>query len=139
VPVLGAAGLSLSLASGASAAIAAPTAHALTRAPVNHEISLGEEDISGVSLATFYVADKENVAPSQPRIRLAGGGCGCAGCAGCGGCGGCWTGTYYSSSVIGGPAPAYDTAAPYYEPGYGPRHSHRHKHAAKRTHPPKKS
>ena len=88
VPLLGAAGLSLSLASGAPAATAGPTAH---------EITLGEEEISDVSLATFYVFDRENVGPSQPGVQLVHRGCGgcrgCRGCRGChrgcGGCGGC--------------------------------------------------
>src|SRR6478736_2927753 len=76
VPLLGAAGLSLSLASGAPAATAGPTAH---------EITLGEEEISDVSLATFYVFDRENVGPSQPGVQLVHRGCG--GChRGCGGC-----------------------------------------------------
>ena len=51
VPLLGAARLSLSMVSGAPAATVGPTAH---------EITLGEEEISDVSLATFYVFDKEN-------------------------------------------------------------------------------
>jgi hypothetical protein len=76
VPLLTAAGLSLSLASGAPAAAVGPAAH---------EITLGEEEISDVSLATFYVFDKEN--PRTPGLQLARGG-------GCGGCGGggywCW-------------------------------------------------
>jgi hypothetical protein len=78
VPLLGAAGLSLSLASGAPAATVGPAAH---------EITLGEEEISDVTLATFYVFDKEN--PRTPGLQLAkgGGGCGC-GCGGRGGCGG---------------------------------------------------
>ena len=89
VPLLGAAGLSLSLASGAPAATAGPTAH---------EITLGEEEISDVSLATFYVFDRENVGPSQPGVQLVHRGCGgchrgCGGChRGCGGCGGCGCG-----------------------------------------------
>ena len=59
VPVLGAAGLSLSLAGGASAA-GAQVADALThKAVVSHEITLGEEEIADVSLATFYVFTKE--------------------------------------------------------------------------------
>ena len=60
VPVLGAAGLSLTLASGASAATEAPVADVLTHnAGVSHEITLSEEEISDVSLATFYVFDKK--------------------------------------------------------------------------------
>ena len=98
VPLLGAAGLSLSMVSGSPAATVGPTAH---------EITLGEEEISDVSLATFYVFDKENVGASEPGVQLVGhrgchgchahrgcGGChrGCRGChrgCGCGGCGGC--------------------------------------------------
>jgi hypothetical protein len=66
VPVLGVAGLSLSLASGASAVLAdTPTQN--TR--VSHEITFGEEEISDVSLATFYVFDKENVGTFRPDAR----------------------------------------------------------------------
>ena len=71
VPLLGAAGLSLSLASGASAIPVGPAG----------DITLGEEEISDVSLATFYVFDKEN--PSTPGLQLVRhGGChrGCHGC-----------------------------------------------------------
>ena len=93
VPLLGAAGLSLSLASGASAATEVPVTDAPTQdTGVSHEIFLGEEEISDVSLATFYVFDKENPQTSWPRVQLAhgcgggGGGCGCGG-GGHGGCG----------------------------------------------------
>jgi hypothetical protein len=58
VPVLSAAGLSLSLASGASAAISRPAADMPTpKTGISHEITLCEEEISDVSLATFYVFD----------------------------------------------------------------------------------
>ena len=86
VPLLGAAGLSLSLASGAPAATVGPAAH---------EITLGEEEISDVTLATFYVFDKENSQTYRPLLQLTRcggcGGCGGRGCGGCGGrgCGGC--------------------------------------------------
>src|SRR5277367_4778411 len=91
VPVLSVAGLSLSLASGASGGPAAnmPT----QKAQASHEIVLAEEEISDVSLATFYVFDKENIGSFQPGVQLArggggGGGCGCGGGGrGCG-CGG---------------------------------------------------
>ena len=53
---------------------------------------LDDEEISDVSLATFYLFDKENPGNSQPGVQLAfRGGCGCGhGCGGCGGrgCGG---------------------------------------------------
>src|SRR5262245_62576147 len=79
VPLLGAAGLSLSMASGAPAATVGPV--------LSHEITLGEEEISDVSLATFYVFDKEN--PRADLLRV-GHGHGCGGHGhGCGcGCGG---------------------------------------------------
>jgi hypothetical protein len=64
--LLGAAGLSLSLASGASAATEVPTADTPTQnTAVSHEITFGEEEIADVSLATFYVFDKENVGTSE--------------------------------------------------------------------------
>jgi hypothetical protein len=75
VPLLGAAGLSLTLTSGVSAA-AVPTPNTPGRnAAVSQEITLREDEISDVSLATFHVFDKEN----QTAKRLA---CGCGG----GGC-----------------------------------------------------
>ena len=67
VPVLGAAGLSLSLASGASASTSGPAADVTPQnTSPNHEIFLGDEEISDVSLSTFYVFDKENAA--QPKL-----------------------------------------------------------------------
>ena len=89
LPALGFAGMSLSMASGACAATSEASAN--TSPPSQkHEIFLGEEEISDVSLATFYVFDKENAGlpPLSQRLRLAAGcgaGCGCScGCA-CGG------------------------------------------------------
>ena len=102
MPVLGAAGLSLTLVSAASAATHQPTTEVAARqALVTQEITLAEEDVSGASLATFHVFDKENARrPARgPRFAMGVGGCG--GC-GCGGCGGCWTGTYYTDSVFDG-------------------------------------
>lgn len=79
VPFLGAAGLSLSLVSGISAANAAPAVDASTRNPaVSHEITLGEEEISDVSLATFHVFDKENPGTLRRGIKFGAGGCGCS-------------------------------------------------------------
>jgi hypothetical protein len=109
------------MAGGASAATAPPTANLPSQhIPLSHEIMLGEEEISDVSLGTFYVFDKEDVAPELGNnIQVArgggrggggrgGGGRGCGrggggrGCGGggrgCGGhgCGlggcGCWGG-----------------------------------------------
>src|SRR4029077_18219822 len=90
LPALGFAGVSLSMASGACAATSEASAN--TPPPSrNHEIFLGEEEeISDVSLATFYIFDKENAEPPplRQKLRLAAGGgagcgCGCA-CTGCG-------------------------------------------------------
>jgi hypothetical protein len=66
LPALGAAGLSLALTSGAHAAtdgasVDQPTLNKL----FSQEITLAEEEISDVSLSTFYVFDKEN---AQNRI-----------------------------------------------------------------------
>jgi hypothetical protein len=87
VPVLGAAGLSLSLAGGASAGASGPAAEVTLKNTTQlHEITLAEEEISDVSLATFYVFDKENTGALESGIRLArGGGGGCGGCRGGGG------------------------------------------------------
>ena len=90
LPALGFAGVSLSMASGACASTSEASAN--TPPPSqNHEIFLGgEEEISDVSLSTFYVFDKENAGPPplSQKLRLAAGcgaGCGCScGCA-CGG------------------------------------------------------
>jgi hypothetical protein len=119
VPVLGAAGLSLTLAGAAATGPAA--AHALTQPlPAGHEITLHDEEIADVSLATFHAFDREGAGKKPSRLRLAmGGGCGC-GC-GCGGCGGCWTGNNYTSSVFGG----YVYAPP-------PPRPHRHKRTSER-------
>jgi hypothetical protein len=72
IPILGAAGLSLTMTSGVSAA-AGPTPNTpASNAAVSQEFTLREDEISDVSLATFHVIDKE----SQSSKRLA---CGCGG------------------------------------------------------------
>jgi len=108
LPVLGAAGLSFSLASGASSgpAVNMPTPNT----GVSHEITLAEEEISDVSLATFYVFDKENAGTLRPGVQLVRGGCGggCGGgggCRGCGGGGGCCRGCAGESTTSGLVAP----------------------------------
>ena len=79
VPVLSTAGLSTSLASGASAAIGRPAADLLTpKTGMSHEITLCEEEISDVSLGTFYVFDKEKGGTFRRGLKFAArGGCGC--------------------------------------------------------------
>jgi len=92
LPVFGAAGVSLAVAGGASAT-APTTSGPLQQDPAPHPvITLGEEELSDVSLGTFYVFDKEDIELGQglQLARRGCGGCGCRGCAarGCGGCGG---------------------------------------------------
>ena len=93
LPMLGAAGVSLTMAGGASAAVA-PTANGPLHDPAPPPVFvLDEEEISDVSLATFYVFDRENQSLGE-RIQLAqrcGRGCGGRGCAAarCGGGGRC--------------------------------------------------
>ena len=104
-PALGAAGLSFSLATGISAA-AAPAPDIETQdTGVSHEVTLSEEEISDVSLATFYAFDNENAGTFRRRIKLAQGGCGCGG-GGCGGGGGegcasCAVSTYSGAAPFG--------------------------------------
>ena len=71
MPVLGAAGL-FALASGASAET--PVDASTPSAGVSRQVLLGEEEISDVSLATFYVFDKENAGSLKPGVQLARGG-----------------------------------------------------------------
>jgi hypothetical protein len=95
LPVLGAAGLSLSLASTASAVPGGPAVNLSTSGNGDgNQVFLGEEEIADVSLATFYVFDKEGLgASSGSNVELVRHGChGCHGCGGRGchrGCGGC--------------------------------------------------
>jgi hypothetical protein len=106
VPMAGIAGVSLAVA-GSASALPAPTADVPSQAtPLSHEITLGEEELSDVSLGTFYVFGNENAAPErgvQTAYRGCGGCRGCRGCGrgcrgcggchrGCGGCHGCWGG-----------------------------------------------
>jgi len=105
LPAWGAAGMSLAMAGGASAAVA-PTANVPSQSPTLTPITtLSESEVTDVSLATFYVFDKELGGTSNlgEGLQLAGGcrgggggGCrggggGCragGGCRGGGGCGG---------------------------------------------------
>ena len=92
VPTVGIAGMSLAMAGGASAATTPPTANLSSQhIPLSHEIILGEEEISDVSLGTFYVFDKENAASELGKDMQLAAGRGCGGCGGrgCGGARGC--------------------------------------------------
>lgn len=86
VPALGVAGLTFSLAGSASAATV-PTddlQHKPKFVP-GMMVTLGEEELADVSLATFHLLDQEK---TVSNILLARGCGGCGGCRGCGGCGG---------------------------------------------------
>ena len=87
VKVLGAAGLGLSMAGSASASTV-PSADIpqSSNTSANQRFVLGEEEMADVSLATFYLFDKENVGARGVQLAR---GCGCGGCHGCGGCRGC--------------------------------------------------
>jgi hypothetical protein len=65
--VLGVAG-ALSLAGGASGAAVGPPGDTLT---ANTAVTLQEEEISDVSLSTFYTFDHENVGRRRPGSQLA--------------------------------------------------------------------
>jgi hypothetical protein len=92
LPVMGAAGLTLSLANSAYAMPSSPAAVPTQNTWDKQDLAIGEEEIADVSLATFYVLDKEHDG-SLPGLQLirhgCGGGCGCGGCRHFGGCGGC--------------------------------------------------
>jgi hypothetical protein len=105
VPALGIAGLTFS-AAGSALAAAVPNVdvHQGQSFATGMMITLGEEEISDVSLATFRLLDEDETALSGVLLargcggcRGCGGarGCGCRGCAGCRacrcgvGCGGC--------------------------------------------------
>jgi hypothetical protein len=98
LPVWGAAGMSLAMAGGASAAtVPGETASSQRTPPV---ITLGEEELSDVSLSKFFVFDRENTLSSRlggeqyaqrcrgcrgcAAVRRCGGGCAVARCARCG-------------------------------------------------------
>jgi hypothetical protein len=95
VTVLGVAG-ALSLAGSASRATVGTAGDIPTENTAS--LILGEEEISDVSLATFYVFDNENAGTLRPRLQLAkrtrghGRSAVHRGCGGCGGCGGCASG-----------------------------------------------
>jgi hypothetical protein len=67
VTVLGIAG-ALSLAGSASRAAVGPPDDTLT---ANTAVTLHEEEISDVSLSTFYAFDHENAGARRPGLRLA--------------------------------------------------------------------
>jgi len=97
VKVLGAAGLSFSMV-GSTSASTMPTAgipQSDNTSP-NQRFVLSEEEMTDVSLATFYVFDRENVGGGVQLAR------GCGGCGhGGGGCGGCGIGIGFGGIGFG--------------------------------------
>ena len=88
---------------------------------MSNEITLGEEDISGVTLATFHVFDKE-YGRTNPRVRFAAGGGGCGGCAGCAGC---------ATGTVSGPSTYSIEVNP---PRHATKRAHKHTRTLKRKH-----
>src|SRR6516162_4201475 len=99
MPALGAAGLTFSLAGSASASAvpAADVPQKLNFSP-SQAITLGEEEIADVSLATFHLFDKENNGSALEQMAW---GCRCGGCR-CRGCGGCGCGGFRGCGCGGG-------------------------------------
>jgi hypothetical protein len=97
VKAIGAAGLSFSMVGGASASTM-PTADIpqFDNNSPNQRFVLSEEEMADVSLATFYVFDKENVGGGVQLAR------GCGGCGGCGGGRGCGGGGGFRGCGGGG-------------------------------------
>src|SRR5262249_3414956 len=79
LPAVGAAGVSLALTGGASAAPVPVMDQSSYAYLPGHEVTLGEEEMSDVSLATFYVFDQESRKSITGELQLA---------ARCGRCGG---------------------------------------------------
>jgi hypothetical protein len=125
VPVLSAAGLSLSLASGASAAIGTAADVLTPKTEMSHEITLCEEEISDISLATFYIFDNERAGTSRRGLKLAQG---CGGC-GCGVGGGCVAETQTSTYPVAWPVGRYG-----YPPRYSTKSARKYARATKRRH-----
>jgi len=107
LPAWGAAGMSLAMAGGASAGVAPAADTSAKRTALPSTVTLGEEELSDVSLSKFFVYDREATASSRLGVQYAqrcggrcgggagrcgggagrcGGGCAARGCAGrCGG------------------------------------------------------
>jgi hypothetical protein len=114
MPVLGAAGLSLSLSGGALAAMGVTTPDSV---PLNQEQMLHEEEICDITLSTFHIFDREEGTPWL-RARIAGG-------VGCGACGP----SLYSQPANNGPVSGQSPPAT--------KPTHRQVHTLKRPQVPK--
>ena len=95
-PVLGIAGVSLAIAGSGASAVGSVADMPSQNPTPRGVITLGEEEISDVSLSTFFVFNKENAEAARLGEKVAYRGCrGCRGCRACRacavvrGCGGC--------------------------------------------------
>ena len=108
LPILGAAGASLAMGGGASATVPIANVPSQDNTPLP-VITLDEEEISDVTLATFYVFDKEGFGAPElvEKVARRCGGCGgaraCRGCAAraCRGCAARACGGVQSSEAAG--------------------------------------
>ncbi len=98
-PVVGVVGASVALAGGAYATGVANSSPdvSVRDTTLGPQINLSEEELSDVSLGTFYVFDKESTAEPRQQmavvvVRRCGARCAVAACAGCRGCRGCAVG-----------------------------------------------
>jgi hypothetical protein len=99
VPTLGAAGLSLSLASGPAAAIGGVNPDPATSAPIARQV-MDEEEIFDVRLATFRVFDGESASTPRTRPTIVGAGA-------------CGIGLYYPQNQSVLSEPVYQTPRPF--------------------------
>src|SRR6516225_9454591 len=108
VPVVGAVGASVAMAGGAYATGVANSSPDVSArdTTLGPQINLSEEELSEVSLGTFYVFDKEDLSMAGAHYAARCGRCGrCAAvarCARCGGCRGCAVGGCRSCRACAG-------------------------------------
>ena len=98
MPMLGAAGLSMSLASGPAAAIGGVSPDLATSASARHVMD--EEEIFDVRLATFRVFDGESAGAPRTRPTIVGAGA-------------CGIGLYYPQNQSVLSEPVYQTPRPF--------------------------
>src|SRR6516225_8812844 len=106
-PVIGVVGASMALAGGTYAmGVANSSPDDVSDTTLGPQINLSEEELSDVSLGTFYVFDKETIHETgqQLAVVVVGrcGRCGVGACGGCRGCRGCSVGGCRSCIACGG-------------------------------------
>ena len=111
VPTLGAAGLSLSLASGPAAAIGGVNPDLATSAPIARQV-MDEEEIFDVRLATFRGFDEESADAPRTRPTIVGAGA-------------CGIGLYYPQDQSALSGPVYQTPRPFRPRATRPAHKYK--------------